>query len=279
MKNTQRPIAALLTVSCVLLATVCVLGGYIYYDFRADAERVLAEQNLRDTLLKTNVRSLADALSSENRVTAYHFAKNAAAAAADTANPDTVRFFRALSDAVAGEERPMADLAAAVTLYLETGDVPADFAVSADVPAEEDDPLDSEPASVSYFRALAAEECASAIVGVEGILRPAKTSRTGEYVFTCRNAYAVVDARTGTPLEAGISVRPGGDVRFDEADCMSRADEFLRTYFPTDIANAAVLTGVTPGSATFGFEFRCRDKKINLTVSRISGSVVRLVTR
>ncbi len=275
----NRPFAALLTVSCVLFATVCVLGGYIYYDFRADSERTLAEQNLRDTLLKTNVRSLADALSEENRVTAYHFAKNAADAAADTEHPDTVRFFRTLSDAVAGEERPLSDLAAAVTLYLETGDVPSDFAVSEEGTDKTDDQLDSEPASVSYFRALAAEECASAMIGVEGVLRPAEKSRTGEYVFTCRNAYAVVDARTGAPLEAEISVRRGGEGRMSEADCRAKADEFLRTYFPPDIANAAVLTDVKPGAGTFGFGFRSGEKNISLTVSRVSGRVVRLVAR
>ncbi len=280
MKNfVNRSSAALLTAACILFATVCVLGGYICYDFRADTERTLAEQNLRSTLLKTNARSLADALTSENRVTAYHFARNAADAAADTASPDTVRFFRTLSDAVAGEERPLTDLAAAVTMYLETGDIPADFAASEDVLPDEEDPLDSEPASVSYFRALAAEECASAMIGVEGVLRPAAKSRTGEYVFTCRNAYAVVDARSGAPLEAELSVPRGGEVRLDEADCMAKADEFLRTYFPPDIARAAALTGVQPVGTAFAFDFRSGEKNIRLTVSRVSGRVVRLVAR
>ena len=280
-KFVERHFAAFLVSAAVLFFTVCVLCVCMYYDFRADQELARSQDYLHEVLLKTNVRRLEAALSDENTMTSYHFALTAAENAASAGFGDDALFFRKISSGIADGATNMTDIAAAVGDYLTTGEVPEEFTLSYETAENSaDSEMAYEPASVSYFRELVAEECASSIVGVDGLLRPAEKSRSGEYVFTCKNAYAVVDARSGSPIEAGISIVPG-EARLSEADCMGYANDFLKTYFPPDIARAADLTSVTPDEAngTYEFVFRSGEREIKLAVKRDTGRVIRLIAR
>lgn len=280
-KFLERHSAAFLVSAAVLFLTVCVLCACMYYDFRADQELAQSQDYLHTALLKTNVRRLEAALSEENRMTSYHFALTAAENAASAGMGDDALFFRKISGGITDGATNMTDIAAAVGEYLDTGKVPQEFTLSYDTAENSaDSEMAYEPASVSYFRELAAEECASSIVGVDGLLRRAEKCRDGEFVFTCQNAYAVVDARSGSPIEAGISIVPG-EARLSEADCAGYAHDFLRTYFPPDIARAANLTSVTPDNAngTYEFVFRSGEREIRLAVKRDTGRIIRLIAR
>ena len=282
MKNfVARHSTGILVSVTVLFLAVCSLCAYLYLDFRADSAAAESQEYLYETLFRTSVRRLEAALNEENRMTSYHFALTAAENAASAGRGTEASFFRKISTGIADGAENMNEIAEAVVDYMETGTVPEGFSILYETSEESvEDLLDSEPASVSYFRRQAAEECAASVTGADGILRPAEKSRAGEFVYTCRNAYAVVDARSGSPIEAGVSMAPG-EVRLSEAECAGYAQDFLREYFPPDIARAAVLISAVPeaGSGTYEFTYRSGGREIKLAVRRDTGRIVRLVAR
>ncbi len=268
--------------ACVALSLVIVgLGCYIYLDFVKDAEAAEAQTHLADTMFKTNVRRLVVALEEENQVTAYHFAETAADNAASGGRQEAALFFRKISAGISDGASNMVEIAEAVEKYVETGTIPSQFAVSYDTTENRDDAEQKEePSSVSNYRRTAAMECAAAIIGVNKLMKPVEKSNGGEFVFTCRNAYAVIDARSTSPVEAGISLAPGEE-RLSESACVAYADSFIHQYFPSDIASSAYLVGAQPDKATGVYEliYQCRNKTIKIAVKRDTGKVVRLVAR
>lgn len=281
MKNfLSRYAAAVFVTFAVLFLTVCSLSAYIYLDFRADDAAARSQEHLHETLFKTNVRRLGAALSEENRMTSYHFALTAAENAASAGRGDDASFFRKISTGIADGAQNMTEIADAVEGYLDSGVIPEAFSILYHTADDEEDFMDSEPASVSYFRKWAADECAASVIGTDDILRPAEKSRNGEFVYTCRNAYAVVDARSGSPVEAGVSLTPG-ELRLDEADCVGYAHDFISEYFPPDVARAANLVSAVPDNAagTYDLTYRSGEREIRLSVKRDSGRIVRLIAR
>ncbi len=271
----------ILVSAAVLFLAVCSLCAYIYIDFRADDELARSQEYLHETLLKTNVRRLEAALSEENRMTSYHFALTAAENAASAGRGEDASFFRKISTGIVDGAKNMSEIASAVEGYLETGTVPEEFSILYHtVEGDDEDILDSEPASVSYFREQAAKECAASVTGADGILHAAEKSRAGEFVYTCRNAYAVVDARSGSPIEAGVSIVPG-EARLSEADCVGYAYDFIKEYFPPDIARAANLVSAVPDieGGTYELTYRSGEREIKLSVNRDTGRVIRLIAR
>lgn len=281
MKNfLSRCGTAVLVTAAVLFFAVCSLSAYIYADFRADDAAARSQEHLYDTMFRTNVRRLSAALSEENRMTSYHFALTAAENAASAGHGDDASFFRKISTGIADGAQNMSGIAVTVEEYLASGTVPEEFSILYDTSADEEDLMAGEPASVSSFRKWAADECAASVTGADGILRTAEKSKTGEFVYTCRNAYAVVDARSGSPVEAGVSIVPGEN-RLDETACVGFAQDFIREYFPPDIARAANLVSAVPDIAagTYDLTYRSGAREIRLSVKRDSGRVVRLVAR
>ncbi len=284
-KFIERYSGGILTAAVVLLFAVCSLSVWIYADFRADTAAAQSQTYLHQTLLKTNLRRLDAALAEENRMTAYHFALTAADHAASAGMGTDAVFFRKISSGIADGAENLPDIVETVRGYLETGTVPETFVLqyeTADTSGEGGE--EWEPASVSYARERAARECAVAMTGVSGaehLLRAAKQHPAGEYVYTCRNAYAVVDARSGTPLEAGISSPVTGEIRLSEADCAERAYSFLSEYFRADTVRRANLISAVPDNAagTYEFTYRSDDRTIKLTVKRDTGRVIRLIAR
>ena len=270
---------AVFVTAAVLFLTVCSLSAYIYLDFRADDAAAVSQSYLHETLFRTNVRRLGAALSEENRMSSYHFALTAAENAASAGFGDDASFFRRISTGIADGAENLSDIADAVASYLDSGEIPEGFSILYHTEAEEDF-MASEPASVSYFRKWAADECAASVIGADDLLRFAEKSPAGEFVYTCRNAYAVIDARSGAPVEAGVSLRPG-EPRLDEAACAGFAQNFISEYFPPDIARAANLVSAVPDNAagTYNFTYQSAGRTIQLSVKRDSGRIVRLIAR
>ena len=279
-KFLTRHLTVLAVCTAVFFLTAVSLAAWIYIDFRADDAAVQVQSHLHETLFRTNVRRLEAALTEENTISSYHFALTAAENAAAAGYGDDASFFRKISTGIADGAQNLSEIAAAVNGYLETGEFPEGFTVLYHTEDAEENFMDSEPASVSTFRIRAAEECAAGVTGADGILRPADKTRPGEFVYTCRNAYAVIDARSGTPVEAGVSLR-SGELRLDEAACVGYAEDFLRSYFQPDIARAAVLVSAVPDNenAAYDLTYRSANREIRLSVKRDSGRIVRLIAR
>ena len=271
---------AVFVTAAVMFLTVCSLSAYIYLDFRADDAAADAQSYLSETLFKTSVRRLGAALNEENRMSSYHFALTAAENAASAGYGEDAAFFRKISAGIADGAENLSDIAAAVTSYLDSGEIPEGFSILHHTEAEEEDFMASEPASVSYFRKWAADECAASVIGADDLLRFAEKSPAGEFVYTCRNAYAVIDARSGAPVEAGLSIVPG-EPRLDEAACAGFAQNFINEYFPPDIARAAHLVSAVPDHAagTYDFTYQGTGREIKLSVKRDTGRIVRLIAR
>ena len=117
-----------------------------------------------------------------------------------------------------------------------------------------------------------AEAAAKRIVGERAVLSRG-TVRPGEkLLFTASNAYVLVDARTGEPVEFSLSLAPGED-RLDARSCADAARQFLRESCPsadTEEADARV-TFPEPGFAWV------RLPGASVRVRRDTGKVVGLV--
>lgn len=281
MKNfVSRHASAIIIVTAVLFVLTCVLSAYVYIDFRADERAAQSADYLCEVLFKTEVRRLYHALSDNDIMSSYHYAVNAAENAAQAGFGDSASFFRRISYGIERGGADIAEISSAVSEYLESWSVPEDFSVLYDENENaEEDITETEPSSVSKFRKWAAGVCADEVIGIDGVLHPAELSPAGEFVFTCRNAYVVIDARSGYPTEVGISMRSSDKVKIDKAECVEIAGDFLREFFPPDIYRLAVLLSVSENDETGSVElvYRSGEHLFNLSVGRDIGRVVRLI--
>lgn len=279
----SRHCTAILVITSVLFVSTCALSAYVYVDFRADERAAQSLDYLNETLFKTYVRRLSSALSDNDTMSSYHFAVNAAETAAQVGLHDEALFFRKISFGIENGGADMTEISSVVSEYLESWRVPESFSVLSTLYEEkentEEDVAEIEPSSVSGFRRWAAGVCASEIIGATGVLHSAELSPDGKFVFTCRNAYVVIDAHSGYPAEVGISMRKSGEIKFGEAECIENAGNFLREFFPPDIYRPAVLLSVSQNdtAGTFELVYRSGERIFHLSVGRDIGRVVRLV--
>lgn len=131
----------------------------------------------------------------------------------------------------------------------------------------------SEPIPESVLPAAGrAEACAQKIVGACAKLSRGTVRPGDRILYTASNAYVLVDARTGEPVEFSLSLAPGED-RLDARSCADAARAYIREACPSADAGGvdARVTFPEPGFAWV------RLGGASVRVRRDNGKIVGLV--
>ena len=270
MKKFLENNAAGLFVS-VLAAAFVILGlcGWKYLDFRGDENRELQYRAEAESA----AYRLMDSLEAGDVILSYHYARLVRDNAARQGGRDTADLFAGLAETIriTGITE---DMKATVTSYLDEGTAEhTEYTAEAPLP----DPL-PEPEEVAVIRQNDALAAAEEILGSRGVLSRAVRCRTGEFLFTCRNAYAVIDGKTSMPVEMGISLPPVKVENLLTAEeCAAAADSFLRKYFPSVTAEIMRIFPDSAGNMTV--EYRADGRRVTASVRRDTGKIVGYLVR
>lgn len=279
-KFVEKHYAAIIGLSSVMICAVIVLGVYVWCDVRADSVRDESLVDLYETEMYNAANSLYNALAEGNLTAAYHYSKSAEEYAGRADEHDEAILFAKISACLERGENPEAGLSDALGEYLIDGDVPDFDAVRTSVNAEDEIETDSTPASVSDYRLGVASETTAKLFGVGNVLHLSEKNAAGELIFTCRNAYAVIDEMTGMPIEAAVSLERG-DHSITAEEGIADAVEFLSMFYPKSTVSSVGVKQVSPNgvSGTYDIMFTVNGENTLVSVKRDSGRVVRLVTR
>ena len=267
-KSLEKRAYGLAIAFCAAVLIIIGLSGWIYLDFRGDENRDLRMRAESEAAAE----HLLEALEAGDTVLSYHYARLVRDSAANSGGVETAQKFAGLAETIriTGITE---DMLGTAQEYLNGGwggkDSASDAAVLPDLP--------SEPADVSVLHRNDALAAAEEIMGTKNFLTEAVRCREGQFLFSCRNAYAVIDGKTSLPVEIGISLPPSdGSTVLSPEECRARADEFLRKYFPS-IQIQAVR--VTPGEDCVNVEYRMEGRTVTASVRRDTGRIVRYTAR
>lgn len=136
-----------------------------------------------------------------------------------------------------------------------------------------------------YAKPMEVLESANRLFGVRGILSEEKGAMAGTRLFSCKNAYAVMNAAENYPLEAAIWLPEGGDstggesVSYTADGCYALARTFLTEQYPKKIfRRLSPLTeteGEDYGEVLFGDG---EGMTVTVRISKASGRLLSLLT-
>lgn len=254
----------------VISAVFVIVGlcGWIYLDFRGDENRDL----MYEAEAESAAYRLMDSLEAGDTILSYHYAREVRDHAARYGGRETAHTFAGLAETIritgiTGE------MTGVVEAYLRGGTEEPNESQVTGIP---DTP--SEPEEVAAIRQSDALTSAEEIMGRAGVLSRAMRCRQGEVLFTCRNAYAVIDRKTSLPVEIGISLPPvSGENLLTPEECAAYADGFLRKYFP---AFSAQIVRIGPDSSgNIAVEYLADGQRVTATVRRDTGKIVGYLAR
>ncbi len=263
----------LLITSLALLIALAGLCTYVFFVFYGE----MREDRSRALLYQARIEDAADKLDlslteQEDRL-AYHYAAVAAELCAEKGDHQSALLYGRVANTIFESPEQMPAIQKALGNYRVTGEIPHTLVVQE---AEEEEEL----RSVSLERWATAEDSVEKMYGTYHALHPGAKARNGELVFTGSNAYAIIDGRTGLPVEAAISLAPAEKILTADA-CIGAAQRFLAEYFPEPIVAGAALEQIESDEAagTFELTYRCGEKRMVLSVRRDNGRVARLTAR
>ncbi len=266
----RERIGGLLVFTAVLLFAFVSVSVYAFCDFMVDARRERYYDGLCESEMKSAVYSLRDTLASGDRIGAYHKAEEASAWAFRGGMDEEANFFANLAEGVR-EMKNAADrsvLADKIEAFLENGTV--DFI--------ESDLLDVGGGQLKYTppsadRVKAGMDTAQRAIGVNGGLRLIENTRSDDLIFSCRNAYAVIECRSGRLKDVFVSFERT-NAEIDEGDCIASAREFLNEFYPIYEGEKYEPIEIFERNGDVCFEFVSGERKILLEVDRGRGRVV-----
>lgn len=262
---------ALLIVSAVLVAAVLSLSVLLYFSVKEQRAVLESEKILYGSELYGTAEKLAEALERENTVLSYHYAASLAELSALAGEGENAALFRKMSETLlSGNTAENALIKQAVDEFLATGELRG--AENSDAVSEQY----AEEYRVSAYAIETASECVKKLFGEHNTLRLGRRCGSGELIYSCSNAYAVIDERSGQPMELAVSFPPA-EKRLSEDECAGHAMRFLEKFHPAEAADAQVKS-ITADEAAGAFDItiKSRGREISLTVRRDTGSVVRL---
>ena len=271
-KFVERHSRAILILLCVLVCICVGLLAFVYFDFTAHREGEAYADYASEVEMRNSARDLCDALENADGALAYHDSEMAAYHASRCGKENEAAFFHRISAYLRSGDADLDAVAAEVRHFLEGGEISGLDAADVDY---ENEPSENTGAIYDY-KMEAAGELANGIFGLSGVLKPVTKSPDGRVIFSCENAYTVIDTTSGLPVEAGISVSSGEPI-LTSALCLEKSREFLEKCFSKKLAEGAVLIDSYPeGESVYGMVFRCRDIEVVLSVKRDTGKIVRL---
>jgi len=274
-KFVERHSRAILITLCVLVCVCVGLLAFVYFDFTAQREGEAYADYAAEVEMRNSARDLCDALEAADGALAYHDSEMAAYHASRCGKENEAAFFHRISAYLRSGDADLGAVATEVRHYLDGGEVSGLDAADVDYSGESSESV----GSIFDYKMEAAGELANGMFGLSDTLKPVTKSPDGRLVFACENAYAVIDATSGIPIEAGISVSVGEPI-LTSVECLEKTREFLEKCFSKKLAEGAVLIDSYPeGESVYGMVFRCRDIEVVLSVKRDTGKVVRMNVR
>jgi len=122
------------------------------------------------------------------------------------------------------------------------------------------------------------ERFANRLFGIEGVLEEKKGVGERTRLFSCKNAYAVMNAMENYPLEAVIFLPPGEDV-YTVAECTEFAKRLIEDVYPNKITRRLSLLGESDGEGYGETVFGSADgSTLTIRISKSSGKMISLRT-
>ncbi len=272
-KYAEKYAYELLITSLALLIALVGLCAYVFLVFYGEMREERSRALLYQSRLEDAEEKLDLSLTEQEDRLAYHYAAVAAELCAEKGDHPAALLYGKVANTILQAPEQMSAIQKALESYRDTGEIPHTL-VGQEADGEE------ELRSVSMERWAAAEDCVERMYGTYHALHPGAKARNGELVFTGSNAYAIIDGRTGLPVEAAISLSPARKILGADA-CIGAAKRFLAEYFPEPMATGAVLETIDSDerAGTFELTYRYGEKRMVLSVRRDNGRVARLTTR
>ncbi len=279
MENFWKKHSRGLFISAAFFACVSVaLSIFVYMNFTAQREYAEYSVYLAETEERSAARSLLYALESDDKLEAYHSAAMSAVYASRSGETEAAAFFNGIANALKNGENVSEAAVREVAEFLEHGTLPSGILTAEPAQVHEVEERVTEGIASSY-RMNAAGATANKIFGLDGALSAVTKSADGRLIFSCDNAYAVIDERSGMPVEVGISL-PSSSPCLSVDDCDMAVRKFLDGFFSNEIAASATLTEVqNEGEAVYDMVYTCRDIEVCISVKRDTGRIIRLVMK
>lgn len=280
-KFAQNHAVEILWTMLILALTLISLSFFVFFTFCAEQEREESTEMLYRVGISNTAENLKNALEADDGRSSYHYAASAAEQASVAGDHDTAVMFRRMADLLLGDAVADSTILNAVEQYLLKGE-----AVELETMTEASESTmpgvgfmnDKDVHPVSSYNVENAKKCLDSVFGNHNTLRRGMKSKNGELVFSCSNAYAVIDARTGVPIELAISLSPA-EIKLNADECVSSALDFLTEYFPMDIVNSADLRRIEADDVAGTFEICCvsKGRRFTMSVRRDTGRVARFI--
>ena len=269
MEYIKKHSAGIFASSLVLLAGVIALLAYIFFDYRADAREREQYKLMYEVEMKSAAFRLSEELEGGEAMKSYHSAMSAAEYAKKAGLKEAAGLFTRVSDAiVSGSADEYIDI---IKGYIRDGEF--EYPAEPEMEAEQ---MENNKKYVSSFQLERAAKAANSLFGVKNTLKFVESSAGERLIFTCRNAYAVIDADSGIPREASISLEYKPPVLSDE-ECIAAASEYIGEFYPdgTFLAVSDIKYG---RDNTLAAEFNVRGERITVIVERGRGRLVGLTS-
>lgn len=262
------------TMLCLIIGLLAVLAVVL-------RSKSLAEQSAAATYraeMETAAHSLINDVDSGDTLKAYHHALTAADYALRVGERRLAARFQNVAEMVRLGELS-AEIADEVRQILVT---PSDDTVSS---AEQTRSIPTQirkyqPSSVAVTKYNQAKDCANRVIGGRNIFARGLWCEGGRYLFTCDNAYVLIDEKTILPIEASISLSKG-IYSLTSRECEEIAKEYLKILYPADSSAFDSAKQITEDEITgnLTLHYVLGSKEIIATVDPKSGKVISFLRR
>lgn len=128
------------------------------------------------------------------------------------------------------------------------------------------------------FSSVESLDAANRLFGVNRILTEWKSPTGRERIFSCKNAYAVINAGETYPLEAAIFI-PFRNAVYTTAECRAFAESFITDVYPKKIYRTLSLTGETDFPDRVEVVFTGKgNRTVTVGISKATGRMISLET-
>ena len=202
MKNfAEKHVTVILFSAVILLCATLFLTASLVFVSRSANRKAESELILNRAEYENTVKNLRESIYAGDDILAYHYAADAAENAARIGENDAAVMFTQMAEKLLTSPEIIRELGQTVDKYIKNGDIPT-------LQNSVEEERENEIKAVALARIEEAQKCVERLFGEHNSLKMEMKSRNGEIIFSCSNAYAVVDSRTGLPIEAAVSLMP-----------------------------------------------------------------------
>lgn len=269
MKNIYKS-KQFLAIASVMLCIIIGLVAALFFQLRGSMTTKESLYNIHSVEFESSMENLISSINESDAVKSYHFAMIAADHAAKC-----------------GERRIAVEIKNIAEKILDGGITSElSFAVSDMASARSNEKNNIKeiaehsvstalPGFIAIERYEAAKESAEKVLGSESILTEGIRNGAGEILFSCENAYALIDEKTSLPIEAVISAGEINTVTNYEDPAVASID-FLNKFFSKNAVDSAVLEQSFSDAkkGCVNVKYSLGKRKIELLVRESDGRVV-----